>query len=191
MNLKEGEGVSALAFCIKMGRKLCSTYVPLGAEKGICALGGAHNRQPTGLSSRRAGTRATCAQSAAWKGDRLSLSPLKSLSCSTNMKMRRTNVHRIFMAQRKGFEPLYTFLHNTISNRARSAAPPSLQSSIIVHDCAEKSNRFYTIFRGNFADLVEVGILRSLRSLRMSATHSIFNFQFLIPPRGSFGRTLG
>ena len=33
MNLKEGEGVSALAFCIKMGRKLCSTYVPLGAPK--------------------------------------------------------------------------------------------------------------------------------------------------------------
>ena len=30
------------------------------------------------------------------------------------------------MAQRKGFEPLYTFLHNTISNRARSTAPPSL-----------------------------------------------------------------
>ena len=32
-----------------------------------------------------------------------------------------------FVAQRKGFEPLYTFLHNTISNRARSTAPPSLQ----------------------------------------------------------------
>lgn len=30
------------------------------------------------------------------------------------------------LAQRKGFEPLYTFLHNTISNRARSTAPPSL-----------------------------------------------------------------
>ena len=34
---------------------------------------------------------------------------------------------RLLLAQRKGFEPLYTFLHNTISNRARSAAPPSLQ----------------------------------------------------------------
>ena len=32
------------------------------------------------------------------------------------------------MAQREGFEPSYTFLHNTISNRARSAAPPSLHS---------------------------------------------------------------
>ncbi len=35
-----------------------------------------------------------------------------------------------FVAQRKGFEPLYTFLHNTISNRARSTAPPSLQQLI-------------------------------------------------------------
>ncbi len=33
-----------------------------------------------------------------------------------------------FLAHRKGFEPLYTFLHNTISNRARSTAPPSLHS---------------------------------------------------------------
>ena len=31
------------------------------------------------------------------------------------------------LAQRKGFEPLDTFLHHTISNRARSTAPPSLQ----------------------------------------------------------------
>ena len=33
----------------------------------------------------------------------------------------------LFLAQREGFEPSYTFLHNTISNRARSTAPPSLQ----------------------------------------------------------------
>ena len=38
-----------------------------------------------------------------------------------------------FLAQRKGFEPLYTFLHNTISNRARSTAPPSLQTAFILY----------------------------------------------------------
>ena len=38
-----------------------------------------------------------------------------------------------FVAQRKGFEPLYTFLHNTISNRARSTAPPSLQTTSILY----------------------------------------------------------
>ena len=38
-----------------------------------------------------------------------------------------------FVAQRKGFEPLYTFLHNTISNRARSTAPPSLQTAFILY----------------------------------------------------------
>ena len=39
----------------------------------------------------------------------------------------------VSVAQRKGFEPLYTFLHNTISNRARSAAPPSLHSFYIIY----------------------------------------------------------
>lgn len=38
-----------------------------------------------------------------------------------------------FVAQRKGFEPLYTFLHNTISNRARSTAPPSLHTAHLLY----------------------------------------------------------
>ena len=46
------------------------------------------------------------------------------------MKRRIADAILLPLAQRKGFEPLYTFLHNTISNRARSAAPPSLQQLI-------------------------------------------------------------
>ena len=38
------------------------------------------------------------------------------------------------LAQRKGFEPLDTFLHHTISNRARSTAPPSLQNACIFYN---------------------------------------------------------
>ena len=38
------------------------------------------------------------------------------------------------MAQRKGFEPLDTFLHHTISNRARSTAPPSLQNACLFYN---------------------------------------------------------
>lgn len=37
----------------------------------------------------------------------------------------------LLLAQRKGFEPLDTFLHHTISNRARSTAPPSLQANLL------------------------------------------------------------
>ena len=37
---------------------------------------------------------------------------------------------RFLLAQRKGFEPLDTFLHHTISNRARSTTPPSLHKSV-------------------------------------------------------------
>lgn len=40
----------------------------------------------------------------------------------------------LFLAQRKGFEPLDTFLHHTISNRARSTAPPSLQNACIFYN---------------------------------------------------------
>ncbi len=43
----------------------------------------------------------------------------------------RTQVDSIqltsFLAQREGFEPPYVFLRNTISSRARSTTPPSLQ----------------------------------------------------------------
>ena len=54
---------------------------------------------------------------------------------------------RFPLAQRKGFEPLYTFLHNTISNRARSAAPPSLQQSyLILQDFSENCNSFSLLF---------------------------------------------
>ena len=38
------------------------------------------------------------------------------------------------LAQRKGFEPLDTFLHHTISNRARSTAPPSLQNACLFYN---------------------------------------------------------
>lgn len=51
-----------------------------------------------------------------------------------------------FLAQRKGFEPLYTFLHNTISNRARSAAPPSLQQAYLLYTIHTKKS---TVFRLN------------------------------------------
>ena len=37
------------------------------------------------------------------------------------------------LAQREGFEPSDTFLHHTISNRARSTAPPSLQTAFILY----------------------------------------------------------
>ncbi len=51
------------------------------------------------------------------------------------------------LAQREGFEPSYTFLHNTISNRARSAAPPSLQTAFILYTIPyKKSTVFYAFF---------------------------------------------
>ena len=53
----------------------------------------------------------------------------------------------LFVAQRKGFEPLYTFLHNTISNRARSTAPPSLQTAFILYIIPLKKA---SIFKGVF-----------------------------------------
>ena len=37
------------------------------------------------------------------------------------------------VAQRRGFEPPYVFLRNTISSRARSTAPPSLHRLFIIH----------------------------------------------------------
>ena len=53
-----------------------------------------------------------------------------------------------FVAQRKGFEPLYTFLHNTISNRARSTAPPSLQTAYLLYrNSFKKSTVFYSIYK--------------------------------------------
>ncbi len=52
----------------------------------------------------------------------------------------------IFLAQREGFEPSYTFLHNTISNRARSTAPPSLQTAFILYMILRKKA---SIFRGS------------------------------------------
>ena len=58
------------------------------------------------------------------------------------------------VAQRKGFEPLYTFLHNTISNRARSTAPPSLQKAFLLYTIELKKSTLFTryfIFFRNFA----------------------------------------
>ena len=52
----------------------------------------------------------------------------------------------ISLAQREGFEPSDTFLHHTISNRARSTAPPSLHSLYIIAYFMIKSNYFYFIF---------------------------------------------
>ena len=51
-----------------------------------------------------------------------------------------------FVAQRKGFEPLYTFLHNTISNRARSTAPPSLQTAYLLYTIVLKKATVFTQF---------------------------------------------
>ena len=51
-----------------------------------------------------------------------------------------------FVAQRKGFEPLYTFLHNTISNRARSTAPPSLQTAFILYIIILKNATVFALF---------------------------------------------
>ena len=53
-----------------------------------------------------------------------------------------------FVAQRKVFEPLYTFLHNTISNRARSTAPPSLHTAYILYRILhQKASVFVAIFK--------------------------------------------
>ena len=52
---------------------------------------------------------------------------------ATNLRYFLAQVCILLMAQRKGFEPLYTFLHNTISNRARSTAPPSLQTAYLLY----------------------------------------------------------
>ena len=51
-----------------------------------------------------------------------------------------------YLAQRKGFEPLYTFLHNTISNRARSTAPPSLQTAFILYINSNKKATVFALF---------------------------------------------
>ena len=51
-----------------------------------------------------------------------------------------------FVAQRKGFEPLYTFLHNTISNRARSTAPPSLQTAYLLYIILIKNATVFITF---------------------------------------------
>ena len=53
----------------------------------------------------------------------------------------------LFVAQREGFEPSDTFLHHTISNRARSTAPPSLQTAFILYIIPPKKA---TVFKGIF-----------------------------------------
>ena len=53
----------------------------------------------------------------------------------------------ISLAQREGFEPSDTFLHHTISNRARSTAPPSLQTAFILYIILPKKA---SIFKGIF-----------------------------------------
>lgn len=45
------------------------------------------------------------------------------------------------MAQREGFEPSDTFLHHTISNRARSTAPPSLHHCYYI--LSNKKNQLF------------------------------------------------
>ena len=60
----------------------------------------------------------------------------------TRLNLKSSN--ELLLAQREGFEPSYTFLHNTISNRARSAAPPSLQTAFILYTIPfKKSTVFY------------------------------------------------
>lgn len=59
----------------------------------------------------------------------------------------------VSVAQRKGFEPLYTFLHNTISNRARSTAPPSLQTAFILYTILLKKSSVFVAFFRNFLPL--------------------------------------
>lgn len=57
------------------------------------------------------------------------------------------------LAQREGFEPSDTFLHHTISNRARSTAPPSLHHCYYI--LSDKKNqlflrRFSKVFLSHF-----------------------------------------
>ena len=72
------------------------------------------------------------------------------------------------MAQRKGFEPLDTFLHHTISNRARSTAPPSLQYLLILQHTPEKSNRFCVLLQNKHR------IFRCRYSKKTDAAASVF-----------------
>lgn len=53
--------------------------------------------------------------------------PLKPSELTHKIARPPTKVNRRAMAQREGFEPPYVFLRNTISSRARSTTPPSLQ----------------------------------------------------------------
>ena len=72
----------------------------------------------------------------------------KSCSVFSAMKkdFRKSRKPFYLLAQRKGFEPLYTFLHNTISNRARSTAPPSLHHSYYILS-RKKNQLFLTCFQ--------------------------------------------
>ena len=54
------------------------------------------------------------------------------------------------LAQRKGFEPLDTSLHHTISNRARSTTPPSLQASLLYMILPKKAIVFAVFSEGFF-----------------------------------------
>ena len=51
-----------------------------------------------------------------------------------------------FVAQRVGFEPTDTFLHHTISNRARSTAPPSLQTAYLLYIILIKNATVFIAF---------------------------------------------
>lgn len=50
------------------------------------------------------------------------------------------------LAQRVGFEPTDTFLHHTISNRARSTTPPSLHSLFIIYHSYKNCKCFRDCF---------------------------------------------
>lgn len=60
------------------------------------------------------------------------------------------------LAQRKGFEPLYTFLHNTISNRARSTAPPSLQTAYLLYTILLENATVFALFSKKFPRRIRI-----------------------------------
>ncbi len=92
---------------------------------------------------------------------------------NTLSKQKRRAYPSFLLAQRKGFEPLYTFLHNTISNRARSTAPPSLQQLIHYISFRKKKQLFYYPFK-----IKNGAIFQSLRpfSLEWQQNHQIARY---------------
>ena len=66
------------------------------------------------------------------------------------------------MAQRKGLEPMYTFLHNTISNRARSTAPPSLQTAYLLYTIPIKKSTVFSLFSKEKTEQFQKKLLRIL-----------------------------